>query len=357
MRSFAFTSFGRLIRQWGLAVALLLVTSGCYGTPRSDFPGSDGGGGGDSAADGSDSAADGHGAMCSGGSKLCDGSCIPMATCCGPCSCDGLPQKCGPNRNEDCCASVLVTGGSVNRDNDATARATVGDFRLDRFEITVGRFNRFIAAGLGVRTTAPQPGSGKNGRDASDTGWDPNWNAHLASTSQVLATNLWCLNGTSLSGDDTLPMNCITWYEAYAFCIWDGGRLPTEAEWSYAAAGGGGDDGQRIYPWSMPPASTIIDSTYAVYDSSAPADVGSRSPKGDGKWRQADLIGNVTEWLVDYAGDYPRPCYDCSNKVVSERRVLRGGEWSYPPLEIGVSRYQVVPTERQGGYGARCARP
>jgi len=349
MRPFAFMFFKSLTRRVALTAMLLLITSGCYGTPRSTFPGSDGGGG-------SDVATDGDGATCGNESKLCDGTCIPAAACCGPCSCDGLPRTCGADRSEDCCASVLVTGGTFNRDNDATARATVGDFRLDRFEITVGRFNRFIAAGQGLRTTAPQPGSGKNGRDANDAGWDPNWDTYLATTAQAFATNVQCAGGTYLSGDDALPINCITWYEAYAFCIWDGGRLPTEAEWGYAAAGGGADDGQRIFAWSMPPASTIVDSTYAVYSTSAPGDVGSRSPKGDGKWRQADLVGNVTEWVADYAGDYPRPCYDCSNKVVSERRVLRGGDWGYPPLDITSSRYQVVATDRAGTYGARCSR-
>jgi len=232
----------------------------------------------------------------------------------------------------------------------------VGDFRLDRFEITVGRFNRFIAAGLGLRATAPQPGSGKNERDSSDTGWDPNWDTYLAATSQALITNLRCDTGTHFLGDDTLPINCITWYEAYAFCIWDGGRLATEAEWTYAAAGGGAADGQRIYPWSMPPDSTIVDHTYAVYETSDPATVGSRSPKGDGKWRQADLVGNVAEWLADYAGDYPRPCNDCSNRILSERRVVRGSMWSFVALDNTASRFEVLAGDRLGQNGARCAR-
>ena len=61
-----------------------------------------------------------------------------------PTSCVGLAATCGPNRNEDCCSSSLVPGGTYNRGSDpalpATFPATVGDFWLDKYEITVGRF-------------------------------------------------------------------------------------------------------------------------------------------------------------------------------------------------------------------------
>jgi sulfatase modifying factor 1 len=355
-------------------VALIAIVSSCYGMPRiggsgAKIGGADGGVGGSAGADGgldstadrdSESGMDGggdtNGAICAADTKVCDGRCIPVVACCGPCSCEELPPTCGPNRDEDCCSSVLVTGGTFNRDNDSAYPATVGDFHLDRFEITVGRFNQFIAARQGLQSTAPQTGSGKNALDPSDPGWDASWNTYLATTAQALATNIQCPRATFLSGDDVLPINCITWYEAYAFCIWDGGRLPTEAEWTYAAVGGGLADGQRAYPWSMPPSSVTVDSTYSVYSVKVPAEVGSRSPKGDGKWTQADLVGNVGEWLADYVGAYPVPCYNCANRVVGERRVIRGGDWGLPALENTLSQAHVIPDAREGLYGARCAR-
>ena len=65
-------------------------------------------------------------------------------------------------------------------------------------------------------------------------GWQPQYNA-------IRLYQTWTAN------NDNLPMNCITWFEAFAFCIWDGGRLPTELEWNYAAAGG---SSQNVYPCS-----------------------------------------------------------------------------------------------------------
>jgi formylglycine-generating enzyme required for sulfatase activity len=162
----------------------------------------------------------------------------------------------------------------------------------------------------------------------------------------------------AVGGNENKPMNCINWYEAFAFCAWDGGRLPTEAEWNYAAAGG---DEQRQYPWSNPPSSTTIDSTFAVYNGAPIATVGAKSSKGDGKWGQADLAGGVGEWNLDWLvmPYLVSPCDECA--VLSQgsavSRVTRNGGWFNAASGLLTSaRYGKAPAARGSLVGARCAR-
>jgi formylglycine-generating enzyme required for sulfatase activity len=160
----------------------------------------------------------------------------------------------------------------------------------------------------------------------------------------------------------------VTWYEAYAFCIWDGAFLPSEAEWNYAATGGGD---QRVYPWSSPPTSSTIDCSYANYlasdeagsydcassEGGAATRVGSESPKGDGKWGQADLAGNVMEWTLDYFANYVASCPNCAYLTSTSARVVRGG--SYEQAAAGLlasARSAFDPTTRFPYLGVRCGR-
>jgi formylglycine-generating enzyme required for sulfatase activity len=284
-------------------------------------------------------------------------------------SCNGLTANCGPNHDESCCASSLVTGGTFQRDNGVNGNypAAVSSFRLDRFEITVGRFRKFYAQ---YPSDQPAGSSGINSNVSADPGWDPVWNGtgYLESTASALNTAVQCTNPSWQNwtvGDDTLPMNCISWYEAYAFCIWDGGRLPTELEWNYAAAGG---SDQRPYPWSTSPTDQTIDSTYAVIAPYAAvyAPVGSDSPKGDGRWGQADLAGNVMEWTEDWRAAYPATCTDCAdvdwtqgNQVTaySYRQVRGGSAGDDAYFQLTSTRwYWNVPSFRTDVIGARCAR-
>jgi formylglycine-generating enzyme required for sulfatase activity len=167
-----------------------------------------------------------------------------------------------------------------------------------------------------------------------------------------------------------MPINTLDWYDAYAFCIWDGGFLPSEAEWNYAAAGG---SEQRTYPWSSPPSSQVIDcshanyfgladGTVACYPSGLPQPVGSESPIGDGKWGQADLAGNVLEFVLDRYAPYGVTCTDCADldaatDAANIEHVLRGGAGIDNALGVlAAVRYVADRGVNQGTTGARCAR-
>jgi formylglycine-generating enzyme required for sulfatase activity len=281
-----------------------------------------------------------------------------------PPSCLALPATCGPGRDRWCCTSGAVPGGTFARSydgvtfTDASAAATVSAFRLDTYLVTVGRFRAFVAEGHGTQAAPPATGAGAHAR-IPGSGWDPAWNGSLVAAGGLPAA-LKCggESWTDTAGDaEELPMNCVTWFEAFAFCAWDGGFLPTEAEWNFAAAGG---DEQRVYPWSSPPPSAHIDDAHAVYcgGTCALQPVGSRSPAGDGRWGQADLAGGVWEWNLDWMADYTEPCVDCAVVGAGTYRIARGGGFKTPENTLLVAlRSWGTPVERDSFFGFRCARP
>lgn len=318
-------SGGALASGGGLAsggVSTAGVSSGTGGSGRGGF-----GAGGSGMRDASvgDSGAAGSGSGTGGSSSACSGSADSGADKgdggLTPASCEGLAHTCGACENEDCCTSLPVPGGSYLRSYDGdvyvekTWPATVSDFRLDRFEVTVGRFRPFVAAT--VAGWRPPVGSGKhvhlNGgagitSNVPESGWIkdyetwvprslPEWESanHLLCDAELQS---WT---SAPSANENRAVNCVNWAEAYAFCIWDGGFLPTEAEWNYAAAGG---DEQREYPWGG--ANPTPDrAVYYCRSGGTPGcswPVGSRSA-GDGRWGQADLAGNRWEWVLDATDD------------------------------------------------------
>lgn len=224
----------------------------------------------------------------------------------------------------------FAPGGGLQVDPAETPGrdASVTSFRLDRYEVTVGRFQKFVSAVVSDGWLPPV-GSGKHthlpgGSIAGEQGWNVAWNSELPTTAPAWDTLLTaCPYPTWTAGDPSVPTNCVTWFASYAFCIWDGGFLPTEAEWELAASGGE----ERVLPWSSPPGDPAFDATHASYKDAtgkcfADGDpacavtdfvrVGSH-PAGDAKGTHADMGGSVYEWVLDGFGAYPAtPCVDCA---------------------------------------------
>ncbi len=291
-------------------------------------------------------------------------------------SCNSLPSTCGWMGNESCCSALLVSGGmfyreyDVANDVDSGNRANpalVSAFLLDKFEVTTGRFAAFaFAEGQGTQERPPIHRAGEHPQ-LKGSGWNEEWDSKLAVNKPQLERDLsLCRDefGTWNAGLNNLPINCVSWYEAMAFCIWDGGYLPTEAELNFAAAGG---SQQRVFPWSQPPNAQYLDpliaSFYCLGDSQPECSIEDISPvgfkRGDGSWGHSDLGGNVREWTLDWFEEFLVPCVDCARIVEpanSTGRSVRGGDFQYGyPRTNG--RTGNPPLLRNPLTGFRCARP
>ncbi len=148
------------------------------------------------------------------------------------------------------------------------------------------------------------------------------------------------------------PRENLTWTEARDFCASRGGRLPTEAEWEYAARG----PDNLMYPWG-----NELDEDLLIFDRNSPgltADVGSK-PEG-GSWVGAlDMSGNVWEWVSSLYQPYPYDATDGREDLTNttSARVYRGGINSYIDFGTGsTTRFQFTPDHRDWFIGFRCAR-
>jgi formylglycine-generating enzyme required for sulfatase activity/serine/threonine protein kinase len=193
---------------------------------------------------------------------------------------------------------------------------TLSPFCLGRTEVTVASYRSCVQQG---RCTA------------ANSGGACNWNAR---------------------GREAHPINCIDWSQANAYCQSLGQRLPTEAEWEFAASVGG----TRRHPWGDSAPSNQLCWSGGNARSSTCA-VGS-FPAGNTPAGLSDLSGNVWEWVSDWyepyvSNDQTNP----SGSNSGNYRVHRGGSWliSVPARVRARYRDGVGPSFRNGVLGVRCA--
>jgi Uncharacterized conserved protein len=202
--------------------------------------------------------------------------------------------------------------GGCSDDEKPAHKVKISTFKLAKTEVTVAQFRAFVDA-TGYKTTAEEKGSC--------------WSLDAKGSWSDVKGNSWRKLG--FKQDDDHPVACVNWDDAQAYVDWlkketqQPYRLPTEAEWEYAARGGK----EGAYPWEQSigknNANCLGDLCGDKFEYTSPVGSFAENPFG-----LKDMHGNVWEWVSDWKGAYAaEPQQDPKGASSGTHRVLRGGSW------------------------------
>ena len=247
----------------------------------------------------------------------------------------------------------------TNKDERPAHPVKLGRYCLDEFEVTAREYKACSDGGHCKRLVATNEWEGITARQRKL--YDP------------------ICTGNDYAAFADHPINCVDFEAAETFCREvRGGRLPTEAEWEYAARGSDG----RVYPWGdAPPAPGLLNACgsecvawgrknpdpdgplaamFKSDDGFAHTSPAGSFPRGQTSHGMKDMVGNVWEWVSDYYGPYSAGAKvsDPKGPEKGDERVIRGGAWNGgDPAWLRPSfRFSAAPTMKSHGIGFRCAK-
>ena len=237
-------------------------------------------------------------------------------------------------------------GSECDDDERPAHTVTVGNFYLGRYEVTVAQFKAFIDE-TGYKTDADKRTGGYGSYIWNGSSWEKkdgvNWMCDASGSKRP-------------QSEYNHPVIHVSWNDAVAYCEWLSRktgkryRLPTEAEWEYAARGGTHSRGYRYAGSSSP-------DEVAWYDGNSGGrthPVGQKQPNELGLH---DMTGNAWEWCADWYGSYSSDSQtNPQGPAGGSCRVLRGGSWNDSARYCRVSnRSDNYPYIRDDFYGFRLA--
>lgn len=316
------------------------------------------------------------------------------------CKVEEAPQSSGEARVPE--GMALIPGGvfqmgmaGSHADEAPVHSVTISSFLLDRYEVTNRQFAAFVEA-TGYVTRAE--------RDGYAWGY-----LKGASDFQMVAGASWKHPegpGSGIEDRPDHPVVCVSWEDAAAYAKWIGKRLPTEAEWEYAARAGSAQHFKAAFSDSKSPAPnahhhSIVSASHDLSPSAKNhrLSTGHHAVADDGKnytlvpanfwqgtwpadnqladgfyytapvgsftsndWKLYDMLGNVWEWTADwYAADYYQHslAQNPAGPASGENRVARGGSWFCSPNYCGAYntsfRGASPPDHAFNNVGFRCA--